>query len=172
MIKLAPYDDTAALAVFRALDVNDQREAELIRGDLPANPFQLWADWRAAQAWRVLSMMAYTGQAGTVPFAVFGLSHTGQAGVAAAALLARDHGLYRRQLQELGSAIRVKLPDEARARGIRRIEARAWAHHPTASRLLFALGFDHEADMAGFGPDGSHVYRQFALLIPTEPKSV
>lgn len=165
MILIAPFNDTDALPIFRALDPNDHIEADLMRG-VTTTGFQLWADWRAADNWRVMSMMAFTGPSKTTPFAVFGLSNTGQAGIASAALLARDHRQYHIPLARLASAIRAKLPSEAGARGIRRIEARAWTWHPTASRLLTALGFEHEADMAGFGPDGSQTYRQFSLLIP------
>lgn len=165
MIKIARYDDVASLPVFRLMDQHDLAEAALIRGQV-TNAIQLWADWRAVEGWKVMSLMAYTGQSATTPFAVFGLSNTGQAGVAAAALLARDHRKFRLPLARLACVFRTSLPAEARARGIRRIEARAWAGHPTASRLLTALGFTHEADMGGFGPDGSQTYRQFALLIP------
>lgn len=165
MIKITRYDDVASLPVFRLMDKNDFTEAEIIRGAV-ANPIQLWADWRAVEGFKVFSLMAYTGQAATTPFAVFGLSHTGQSGVAAAALLARDHRKFRWPLARLAATIRAQLPAEARAQGIHRIEARAWAGHPTASNLLIALGFTHEADMGGFGPAGSQTYRQFALILP------
>lgn len=165
MIRIAPFDDAAALPMFRALDPHDFMEAELMRGKT-ATPMQMWADWRAASVWQVVSLMAFASTGATTPFAIFALGHTGQAGVAQAALLARDHIIHRRPLARLAVAIRRGLPTEARARGIRRIEARAWAGHPTASTLLAHLGFAHECDMPGFGPDGGQTYRQFALTIP------
>ena len=172
MIRIAPFDDAAALPMFRALDPHDFMEAELVRGKT-VSPLQLWADWRAAGAWQVISLMAYATPSTNLPFATFALANTGQAGVAQAALLARDHNRFRIPLARLAIAIRANLPAEARARGICRIEARAWAGHPTASRLLAHLGFAHECDMPGFGPDGGQTYRQFALIIspaPTTPE--
>lgn len=161
MITVRPYDDMTALPVFQRLDPMDQIEAELVRGQASA-PMQLWADWRAAEPYRVLSFVALTS--GGTAFAVFGLSNTGQAGVAGAALLARDHLRYRRELVQLVRQIRTHLPIEAEARGIHRIEARAWADHPRAAGLLRALGFAHECDMPGFGLTGQVIYRQFAWL--------
>lgn len=168
MIRVAPFDPVPAMAMFRALDPHDHMEAELVRGKTMLGA-ELWADWRAAAAWQAISLMAYATPHATTPFAVFALGNTGQAGVAQAALLARDHTIHRRPLARLAVAIRHGLPAEARARGIRRIEARAWTGHPTASRLLAHLGFAAECDMPGFGPDGGQTYRQFALTIPPAP---
>jgi hypothetical protein len=163
MITVRPYDDMTALPVFQHLDPMDQIEAELVRGSASA-AVQLWADWRAVQPYRFLSFVALT--AGQTPFAVFGLSHTGQSGVAGAALLARDHGRYRRELVQLARKIRDGMADQARARGVHRIEARCWVDHPRAAGLLRALGFAHECDLPGFGLSGQVVYRQFAWLAP------
>lgn len=162
MIEVRPFEDLAAMAVFRHLDVNDQIEAELTRG-APAGALALFADWRAMQPHAVLSQtVAQNGQ----PFAVFLLSNTGHAGVAQAALLARDHRRWRPALLRLALAMRRGLPGFAADHGIHRIEARAWADHPTASRLLAALGFTHEADMPGFGITGAIIFRQFAWTAP------
>lgn len=160
IVTVRPWDDMLALPIFRQLDAADQIEADLIRGQA-ANGISLWADWRAGEAYRLLSFVAL---ADATPFAVFGLSLTGQAGVAGAALLARNHRRFRAPLARLGAMIRRQLPIEAEARAINRVEARAWADHPTASGLLTALGFTHECDMPGFGPTGHVIYRQFALL--------
>lgn len=162
-VTVRPFDPMACLSVFRLMDPHDHIEAELVRGQA-VNGIELWADWRAIEGFRVLSFMA---QDGGTPFAVFGLVNTGQAGVAAGALLARSHERFRLPLARLGVMIRTALPDEAAARGIHRIEARCWAGHPTAARLLTALGFAHECDMPGFGRDGHAVYRQFAWHNPT-----
>lgn len=166
MITVRPYDDMTALPVFQCLDPMDQIEADLVRGSSSA-AVQLWADWRGVEAYRFLSFVALTK--GQSPFAVFGLSHTGQAGVAAAALLARDHLRFRRELVQLVRLIRVHLAGECATRGIHRIEARAWADHPRAAGVLRALGFAHECDMPGFGLTGQVTYRQFAWLSAAHP---
>jgi hypothetical protein len=166
VIALRPYEDFAAMAVLGALDVSDRLEAEIVRG-AAASHLALFADWRGMEAFREGSWVAVSGPAAT-PFAVFGLARTGQAGVAAAALLARDHARWRRALARLAILLRREAPAWCAARGIRRIEARAWAGHPTATVLLDALGFTREGDMPGFG--GSFwpgaVFRQFALTFP------
>jgi len=74
-------------------------------------------------------------------------------------------------LARLAVAIRQRIPAFAVKTGINRIEARCWAGHPTASRLLAAMGFAHEADMRGFGRDGTQTFRQFAWTKPatTDP---
>lgn len=163
-ITTRPYDDLAAMAVFRNLDVHDHLEAELVRGASTTH-LGLFGDWRAMQPHHVLSLVAITApNRGATPFAVLCLANTGQAGVAQAALLARNHALFRTPLRELVRAMARHLPIEARTRGIHRIEARCWAGHPTASRLLSALGFVPEADLYGFGADGRAVFRQFAWI--------
>ena len=159
-VTVRPFDDMLALPIFRQLDASDQIEADLIRGT-SANGISLWADWRGGEPYRLLSFVALSG--GT-PFAVFSLSHTGQAGIAAGALLARDHRRFRGPLARLGAMIRRRMPAEAAARGIHRVEARCWADHPTAATLLASLGFAHECDMPGFGQTGRVIYRQFAFV--------
>lgn len=159
MIQLRPWDDLAALSVFRALDPCDLMEAELVRGGAASGP-GLWADWRAVEPLRLASFVALT--AGGTAFAVFGLSHTGQAGVAQAALLARDHRSFRRPLAWLALMLRDEFPGFARARGVARVEARSWSDHPTAPRLLTHLGFRREARMPGFAPDGRGSFDQWA----------
>lgn len=162
MIRLRPYDDQDAFAVLSRLDLNDQAEAELMRG-AAATGLQLFAEWRAVQSARIISHVASAhGQ----PFAVFALAHTGQAGVAQAALLARDHARWRLPLARLAVLIRGGMPEFATRHGIHRIEARSWAGHPTAHRLLVSLGFDHETDMPGFGLTGRVTFAQYAWLAP------
>ncbi len=170
MIQVRPFEDLAALSVFRRLDVRDHIEAELVRG-APYTAPGLFAEWRMAQAQGPLSLVAYTSPTGR-PFAVVALGRTGQAGVVEAALLAADHQRHRMHLARLAVAIRqriaafvAELPEPV----IHRIEARCWAGHPTASRLLTGMGFAHEADLPGFGPGGTHVFRQFAWTRPLPP---
>lgn len=162
-IRVRPYDDLSAMAVLSALDAQDQIEAELTRG-APASALALFADWRQMEPLRVASHVALT--AGGQPFAVFALANTGQAGVAQAALLARDHRRHRIDLARLAVLIRHAFPRLAAACGIHRIEARSWAGHPTAARLLAAMGFAHECDMTGFGQSGAITFRQFAWIAP------
>lgn len=165
MIELRPFDDLAAMAVFSRLDPSDRMEAEVTRG-APTNHLALFAEWRSMQPHAALSYVASVkGQS----FALLMLVKTGQYGVASAALLARDHARYRRPLAQFAGAIRRGMPEYCAAHGIRRIEARAWAAHPTASGLLAALGFHHETDMPGFGPAGTDTFRQFAWQSPTTP---
>lgn len=159
MITARPWEDLAAVAVFRQLDAADHREAELVRG-APVHALGLFADWRAVAGHRLLDLVLHTG-AGT-PFAVLGLAHTGQGGVASAALLARHHARYARPLAQAVVLIRARLPSWCAEQGVQRIEARSWSGHPTAGRLLRAIGFAAEADMPGFGGDGSVIFTQWA----------
>lgn len=169
VITVAPYHDDTAWLVLRQLDAADVLEAELMRGT-GAQALALFADWRAMQGYRIASHVALTGAApGRTPFAVFGLVNTGQAGVAAAALLARDHRRHRRDLAQLARAIRDALPRFAAETGLHRIEARCWADHPTAASLLTALGFHRECDMPGFGLRGDVTFAQFAWLAAHHP---
>lgn len=161
-----PYDDAAARAVLTRLDPSDHAEAELVRGAV-ADGYQLWADWRAVQGARIDSRVFFTGpHAGALPFAVGILCHTGQAGVASGAFLARSHRHYRREIAQAAAMIRRALPGFARDTGLRRIEARCWAGHPTAQDLLTALGFVFETDMRGFGATGAVTFLQFAWVAP------
>lgn len=169
MFQLRPYDDLAAMAVLQALDVADQMEVQLVRGQVTGH-LALFAEWRAMQAGFIASFIAQTP--GGVPFAVFGLSPSGHAGVGVAALLARDHWRFRRPLAELSIEIRKRLARYCADTALHRIEARSWAEHPSAKRLLTAIGFCYEVSMPGFGPAGSVVFDQYAYrpaCIPPRP---
>lgn len=159
MITVRPYEDLAAHAVLSRLDPMDFLEAEVTRGRA-TSALELFADWRAMNPARLASWVLFTG-AGE-PFAVVGLSHTGAAGVAAAAMLARDHVRYRLPLAQAASAMRRGLPDWAAETGVRRIEARAWGAHPGACRLLTRIGFAFETILPGYGPAGRDRFVQFA----------
>lgn len=166
MINLRPFDDFAAMDVIRNLDPFDQLEAEATRGATSSH-LAIWADWRAMQGATVKSWVVSTG-AGT-PFALVALGHTGQGGVAQAAMLARDHRRFRRELVALAVAIRDRMPGFCNELGIHRIEARAWAGHPRASTFLQLVGFKFETDMPGFGPRGTETFRQFAYVARAVP---
>jgi hypothetical protein len=160
MIGVRPYDDLAAMAVLSRLDASDLQEAQIVRGAEPINHLVLFHDWRAMRPFWIRSVIVtWVWQ----PVAVLALSHTGAAGVAQAAFLARDHARHRRALGEAACLIRAEMAAACRGAGIHRIEARAWAGHPSASRLLAGLGFHLEAEMPGFGPGGRHAFRQFAF---------
>jgi hypothetical protein len=162
MIDLRPWDDLTGMAVMRALDPNDFREAEVVRGATVTH-LSLFADWRAMLGAQLYGFVAHDDKwMSARPFALGAIVNTGQAGVAQVALLARDHRLHRVSLARLCVTIRQQLPLFCRERGIFRVEARCWFDHPTASTLLEAMGFDHEADMYGFGRDGRAIFRQFA----------
>ena len=166
MIQIAPYDDLTAMAVIQRLDPHDHLEAELIRG-AGASHLGLFADWRAMQTIRPASFVVLTGpDRGSVPFAIFALANSGNAGVAHAALLARDHRRYRRPLAELALQIRAQMPQFMVDHGINRVVAQCWADHPTAASLLRGIGFSYECDMPGFGLTGTVTFRQFAYLAP------
>lgn len=164
MIQVRPFQALAAMAVFRQLDWSDHMEAELVRG-VPALSLELFGDWYAVRGNCLINYVIET--ASGVPFALLALAHTGQAGVAQAALLARDHGRFRRPLAQLGAAIREQMPVWCQQHGVRRIEARAWTDHPTACKFLSQIGFRAECDMPGFGGAGTVTFRQFAWLAPT-----
>jgi hypothetical protein len=165
-IDARPYADDAARAVMTRLDMSDQHEAALARGAC-VDGYQLWADWRAMQGLRLDSRVFFTGpHPGAIPFAVGCLLATGQAGVAQAAFLARDHRQFRRPIGAAAAAIRRALPGLARDLHLRRIEARCWREHPTAPDFLSALGFWLEAEMRGFGPQGEVEFLQYAWIAP------
>ena len=165
-IATAPYDDTQAMAVFRQLDPYDWIEAGLVRG-VQITHLGLFADWRAMQIGAVLSLILRSepGLHGA-PFAVLALGNTGQAGVAQAALLARDHGKFRASLARACVTIRQQMPEFCAKLGIHRVEARCWAAHPTAARFLIGCGFRYETDLPGFGRDGTDTFKQFAWITP------
>ncbi len=163
MIQVRPFSSLSAMAVFRHLDPADQIEAELIRG-APSTPLDLFADWRAVAAAGPLNLVLET--AGSTPFAVLALTHTGQAGVAQAAFLARDHARFRRDIARAAVLIRARMPGWCADRGVHRIEARCWTGHPTAPHFLTAIGFAPEAVMPGFGLTGQISFAQFAWVSP------
>lgn len=168
MITAQPWDDHAAMAVLSALDPHDLIEAQLSRG-AAASHLAIFADWRAMQAGALLSLVLRDEGRARQPFAVLALGHSGQAGVASAALLARSHKRHRAALVQVARRIGCELPPFCARFGLHRVEARCWAGHPTASRFLTACGFAHETDMNGFGASGAATFRQFAWIAPPAP---
>ena len=168
MIEPAPFTANGAWTVFQDLDPDDYAEAIMIRGGGPVTPLDLFTDWSLAQRAGFLSHVIYTRAKlkGGRPFAVLCVGHTGQAGVAQAALLARRHDRYTRQLGEAAVQIRRNMPSLCKAYGIYRIEARSWAEHPTAARFLERCGFVLETTMEGFGDGGRDRVQQFAYVSP------
>lgn len=165
----AAWTDLPAFEVFKHLDPNDHREAEVARG-IDQTHLSLFADWRAALGQMVLARVISERRASAEhPFALLGLTYTGLAGVAEAAFLSRDHALYRRQVAVAAILIRETLPTIAQQLGLHRIEARCWAKHPTAAQFLDAIGFAHETDQLGFGVTGAETFRLFAWVAPGIP---
>ncbi|MBR9840268.1 hypothetical protein [uncultured Salipiger sp.] len=160
MIHPGPYEDHAALEIFKRLDVSDYREACLARG-AQASHLELFADWRQAQAAGALSLIL-RNDAGT-PFAVLAVVPTAR-GVAQGAFLARSHAAYRWPIARAALQISRKIAEWARGAGLHRIEARCWADHPSAPRFLGAAGFHLEAQVPGYGPDGNACFLQFAWV--------
>jgi RimJ/RimL family protein N-acetyltransferase len=163
-LTLRAWTPEAAISVFRWLDPSDYMEACVVRGVTHASHLDLFADWRAAQAGSVLSLILFWNDR---PFAVLALGNTGQYGVAQGAFLARDHTTYRRGIASAAGRIRRELVEYCTTVGIRRIEARSWDRHPRAAAFLTAVGFHAEQTMDGFGPDGTSRFVQFTFLTPT-----
>lgn len=164
MITARPYDDTLAMVVLSGLDPFDLIEAGLVRGAQPGH-LALFADWRLAHQQAILSaVFCYDKALGGNPFAVLMLGNTGQAGVAQAALLSRDHGKHRRALVNAARFIRNEMKQFCCDNGIHRIEARSWSDHPTAANFLRACGFVKETTMQGFGVSGTIKFDQFACI--------
>lgn len=166
MIELQPYSDHLAMHIFTSLDPNDHIEAELVRG-VNTSHLAIFADWRSLEGVRLLSIIITDGGAQKTPIAILGLSNTGQAGVAQAALLSRSHERFKPQLREVAKRIRHELPIFAEEQGVYRIEARSWSEHPTANRFLRYCGFRLETQMPGFGATGAFTFNQFAWISPT-----
>ncbi|MBW4710726.1 hypothetical protein KX928_23295 [Roseobacter sp. YSTF-M11] len=167
-IGVLPLSPHAAMAVFRDLDPWDLIEAQAVRGS-QADHLSLFAEWYGARHAHVVSHVLTQGATQT-PFAVLALAHTGQAGVAQAALLARDHGRYAKSLAQAGVIIRQRLPAVMAELGIHRIECRCLQRHPTAQRFLQLLGFHKETDMPGFGLSGNITFCQMAMVSPQSSK--
>jgi len=170
-IEIVDYTPQDADRVFKFIDLNDETEALHARG-FAARPddfnLQIMLDWHGGQAFRIMSCVGLLKGKSKVsaPFAVFAIGHTGQSGVAQAALLAKHHFGFTRELAELVILIRHALPTIAADHNIHRIEVRSWANHPTAPNLLSALGFEKECTMLGFGATGMDEYHQYARLFP------
>lgn len=161
-VQLRPYDNLSAHAVLTRLDPADRAEAALIRGG-EADGLDLFADWRAGAAFWIGSRVAVSSPVrGAVPFAVVAVTRAIAPGIAHAALLARDHGRFRRDLVELARLLAAELPGWAARERLTRIEARSWAGHPRAAGLLMAVGFCAECVMPGFGPAGRDSLIQWA----------
>tara|TARA_R110000764_G_scaffold11553_1_gene34580 strand:+ start:14638 stop:15171 length:534 start_codon:yes stop_codon:yes gene_type:complete len=171
-VLIQPYSDSSAMLVLSRLDPMDHIEAEQFRGR-HVDRLELFADWRAMNAARVVSLVLCTGsEAAPIPFAVLGLSLTGQAGVAQAALLARNHVKFRRPLITAGAEIRGRLPAFCEENNIYRIEVRSWGGHPRAARFLTLCGFQHEIEMPGFGGASGTTFHQFAWTQATTEKEI
>lgn len=162
MPRLDAWSDTGAMAVFNDLDLQDFREAEVVRGT-KVSSMALWSDWRSIRSARIFDVVAYSSPAtGRHPFAILSVVNSGVAGVAEAALVTRDVSRWGGQVARLASGLRRVFPDECRRVGIHRVEARSWCGHPSGGRLLTACGLPFEARLTGFGADGTATFDQHA----------
>lgn len=151
---LDPVSLDGLLDVLGALDAADAAEAALVGYSVQADPRPLALDLLAGADRGGTVLVAVDGPTGA-RFAVLGLSPAFvDGGVATCGLLARDHRRWRREIARLCGALRHALPEFAAARGLRRLEARSWAAHPTGRTLLAALGFGREAILPGYGAGG------------------
>lgn len=152
-VTVVEYDPLLAKQVFDFIDENDMAELRFMSGAATATELDAFLQWHQAQIFRLGSWVAVADRPqGPVPFAVLGLSHAGYPGTANAALLARAHRYYRRELVGLVSLVRDFLPKVADDYRLRRIEVRHWCDHPTAGRVLARCGFWRETGrLQGFG---------------------
>ncbi len=169
LVTLAPFNPPDALRVFEMLDENDQLEAEVMRGD-KALPYDMLADWMALEKQGAACFVAQVAPPYAEPIAVMAIVRGGTPGLGHAAMLARDHRIWRRALVPAARAIRDGFPAQARAMGLHRIEARSWAGHPTAPSLLRAIGFELDAEMIGFGHSGEVNLNQWVWLADYIPR--
>lgn len=163
LIRVRAYSDKPALEVLENLDLNDATEVVLMRGPDDAGALAMLSDWRMVNKMGAVSFIAFV-EGADVPFAVMSIAPDGMPGCGRAALLAKDHRLWRRELVVLAGMICKQLPVIAASMGLHRIEARTWSNHPTASALLSAVGFSLDADMPGFGVSGELSLRQFSWV--------
>lgn len=173
VIHLRPFAAAAeaALAVYRNLDIHDLVEIEVMAGRF--DPLRAVAGRMMGAGLLIEAHVAEVERPGgrRIPFAVLALGQTGFPGVAQGEFLAANHGFYRRELAQLVIMARAALPEIAAAHGLRRIEFRAYARHPSAALLGACLGFREEARLRGFGPDGMAEIVQFAWVREGEPET-
>ncbi|SFI60522.1 hypothetical protein [Albimonas pacifica] len=150
-LSLTPLQPRAALEILGDLDACDRREAALaLGGACDAEDLLRGFLHRQQQGAHVFVAWSHRPEGGAAPLAVLGVDELLARGVGSAALLARPHRRWAGPLRALAYALRQDLPLWARATGFHRLEARSWAEHPTAGRLLRGIGFRHELRMRGF----------------------
>lgn len=155
-------------AVLGDLDQHDKAEAEAM-GWQPFNPRlvaeSMLKQQRLGGRIFVASDLDLHGGILDERFALFGFGAAESGGTARAGFLARNHRLWARPLLLLGAAVRSQIDAYARLAGLRRLEVRLSAEHPTAAKLCLALGFEFETDLPGFGIPGAR-FEQWARVIP------
>lgn len=163
LVTLDRFTPDAALRVLSNLDENDQLEAQLMRGDSAA-AYDMLADWMMLARQGAVCFIGAATAPISEPVAVLGILPGTTPGLGHVAMLARDHRFWKRVLVPLAREIRDRLPTQARAMGLHRLEAHSWAAHPTAASLLTAIGFRLDARMTGFGPSGCVYLNQWSWL--------
>lgn len=167
LTELAPRN---ALTVLEDLDPHDEIEAGLAMGWQHDLVGSILADMLLSRRAGGVIQIAWShlGAGGAAPFAILGVAPALAPGVGVAALLARPHHRWRGALRSLAFALRADLPTWAAAHGFHRLEARSWTGHPSAARLLSAIGFAREARMPGFAA-GVADFDLYALTTRPQP---
>ena len=170
-IYIGRFDQSDALRIFRNLDHEDMMEVIVMRGE-PYDPLGQLVEWSLAAQVSISSHVASIQRGGRlVPFAVMNLARTGHPAVAEAAFLSCSHRAFAWPLRRLALQIRDELPGLAERQGLTRIEARCAMHHPTAERLLSALGFRREAELPGYRRETCLQYAWTAQATPSSEEN-
>lgn len=172
MIDLVQYRPELAVEVFRNLDGADRMEADALR-DPGTHFLGLFGDWHNAARHAIESGVFVKKSAlGNAPFAVIALANTGIAGVAEGAFLAADHSQNFWSIGRAAVFLKRHWLSYMAERQIHRIEARCDAAHPRASRLLEQIGFEFCCNLPGYGRDGSHTFKLYALTAERKHSNV
>lgn len=161
-LSLAPFAPRAALRVIEDLDALDRVEIQL--GGIDPTPDEILRQFVIQSAGGAHFQIAYAHapEGGATPFAIIGVAEALAVGTGSVALIARDHRAWARPLRRLAAGLRADLPTAMCRSGLRRLEARCWSAHPTAPRLLRAIGFAFETELRGFALS-SAPWLQFSL---------
>ena len=162
-LSLGPLHLWPAMDVLGHLDYSDWWEATLALGREPDGDLLVRELLRReAEGAHAFVVWKHNPGGGATPFAVLAVVQLVAQGVGSACLLSKNHLMWPGPLRMLAYALRRDLPAWAAAHGFHRLEARSWAAHPSAPRLLRAIGFEREARMPGFAANGE-AFDLFAL---------
>jgi len=162
-LSLAPFELLSALRVIEDLDRMDRLEIQL--GGVDPTPDAILRQFvlQDATGSHLQIVWRHRPEGGAEPFAIVMIDELLARGTASAALIARDHVRFAAPLRRLVAGLRADLPGAMAQSGLRRLECRCWAEHPTAPGLLTAIGFAFETELHGFGLSQTP-WLQFALV--------